>query len=104
MSMPANPETDKTLKEKIYAFSKDEIQRFLQQRWKLGICEVCETQNSFEYAGDEELVVILPVSEPDALTTLTNKVIVAFPMLCSSCGNTKLLAAVAIRNWLDDNP
>lgn len=101
--MADNLETSKIPELPSYDFTPDEIRRFLQEKWKLTICEVCKAENSYELVATEGSVVALPVSYVSALTTLTSRAIVTVPMLCNSCGNAKLLAATVVRDWLDVN-
>jgi len=86
-----------------YVFTPSEIKRFLDDKWKLAVCEICEAERSYTPINLDEMIVALPFSQANALTTVTDKAIAVLPVLCTSCGNTKLLAAPVIRDWLDRN-
>src|ERR1700720_1233006 len=95
-SAPA-PTTQRT-----FEFSPEQLQKFLTEKWKLNLCEVCLV-SQWGYDA-ENYYSVLPTSDGRKFSTISPKLTVHLRIFCRNCGNTKLLLVPVISRWLEENP
>jgi hypothetical protein len=86
-----------------FDFTKDQVARFVQEKWKGSPCEVCKLLGTWTYSPEGVRYVVLPMSDGKVITTLSNDVLVSLVVHCTNCGNIKLLAGRAMMNWIAAN-
>lgn len=81
----------------------DTIAAFFADKWKINTCEVCNLQNTWQTAApDSRYVVVSSLGDGEIIKQVSPKVYVSLIVMCSNCGNLKLLALNAIMKWLQD--
>jgi hypothetical protein len=85
-----------------YEFTRDQVERFFVEKWKILRCEVCK-ETVWSYDVLHSPYNIIPVSDGKELSILSDKVNVFVRVSCRSCGNSKFLLAPIIHRWLEDN-
>ena len=84
-------------------FTPDEIARYFKGTWKVKECEVCHSEERWNIATERPLSV-MPVSDGNRISVLSEGVTVHLRVNCSNCGNTKFFMAQVVRRWLNNNP
>jgi hypothetical protein len=85
-----------------YEFTQEQLDKFLAEKWNDFACEICGTR-SWTYDPNLKFVSLSSVDGKD--NGVPSKFItVAFRTHCSNCGNTKFLAALLIKDWLEAHP
>jgi len=83
----------------------DDISRFFAKKWKNLGCDICGESGTWVTLSDLDRYSVLASLAPDQrLAPVASRFQVALNVLCSNCGNLKLLAFGVIKTWLKENP
>jgi hypothetical protein len=85
--------------------SGEEIHRFFLGVWRNGGCEVCGQRNSWVTLADDDRYSVLSMSGPkQPFNPFPHRVFFALNVVCTNCGNIKLLSLASLQKWLRENP
>jgi hypothetical protein len=88
-----------------YSFTEDQLYRFLEDKWKQFVCEMCLQPQSFSLTGQSSRFTAFPaLGDAQPVTTFVTSAHVGVNIFCRNCGNMKFILAPTIHRWLRDNP
>lgn len=87
------------------SISKNDLNRFLKEKWKPSICEVCQEAGRWGFLTDGEKFSMIPnVGLCETTTVIPSKSLIGLNIVCRNCGNLKVLIATFIKKWINENP
>lgn len=85
---------------KLHPDQKEQIRKYVQQKWKLDVCPLCRARETYTIAEQ-----VYQLTEYPEMGLLRGQVVAPIiPLTCNNCGNTFLINALVAKIDLGRRP